>query len=98
MEYIVVVDTDGMMTGLWSDDLIGLYEVEKGGVTVERASHVEPCDGKDCQGNHWQMQGIHWHVWEADHQSLMSCCAFRHREWALAWEKEEIERRLIEGI
>ncbi len=87
MEYVVVVDTDGMLTGLWSDELIGLYEVEKGGVTVERVSHVEFCDG--CLG---------WHVWEVDMDAYMTPRKFETRADALAWEKEEIERRLIEGI
>ena len=86
MESIVVIDNDGMMTGLWSDELIGLYEVEKGGVKVERASHVEFCDF--CQK---------WHVWEADFSSKMTYQGFRTRAEGLAWEKEEIERRLIEG-
>ncbi len=87
MEYVVVIDTDGTMIGLWSDELIGLYEVEKGEVKVERASHVEFCDG--CLG---------WHVYEVDMNAYMTPMKFETRASALAWEKEEIERRLIEGL
>ncbi len=102
MDYVVVVDVDGCLYGMWSDDLIGLYEVEQGGVEVERASHVEFCHG--CNS---------WHVWEADQQEYMAMQSekvyffhdfpgdpieFKTREAALQWEREEINRRLIEGV
>jgi len=96
MEYIVVIDNDGVMTGLWSDDLIGLYEVEKGQVTVERASHVE-----------FSIESQRWHVFNPDGETLMGTFAglmwpnldgWSSRADALAWEKEEIDRRLIEGV
>ena len=91
MEYVVVIDTDGLMIGLWSDELIGLYEVEKGGaqISVERASHIEPVVF---------MAGVRWQVFEADGTRLMTYHYFQTRELALAWEKKEIERRLIDGV
>jgi len=93
MEYLVVADVDGTLYGVWSDDLIELYEVEKGKVEVQRASHVEPCTFSNflvC------VPGVHWHVWEVDHKHLMTAIAFKTRASALAWEKQEIERRLQE--
>ena len=53
----------------------------------ERASHVEFCDS--C---------LAWHVYEADMNYFMTRLKFETRANALAWEKEEIERRLIEGL
>lgn len=84
MEYLVVVDVDGTIYGMWSDDLIGLYEVQTSRVEVTRASHVE-----------WFLDA--WHVWEADGVTPMCPRGFRTREAALTWEREEIERRLMLG-
>jgi hypothetical protein len=95
MEHTLVIDVDGSLLGLWSDELIGLYEVERGGIEVERASHVEFISGTQ-----------RWHVFNPDGVTLMqTACGLMwenvdgwlSREDALAWEKEEIERRLIEG-
>lgn len=95
MEHIIVYDTDGMMYSLWNDDLLALYEVESSHVEVERASHVE-----------FNPQTQRWYVYNPDGVTLMlTACGlmwtnldgFLHRSDALAWEKEEIERRLMEG-
>ncbi len=91
MEYLVVADVDGTLYGVWSDDLIALYEVEKGKVEVERASHVEPCKLRACA-----FKPLHWHVWEANGYDLMLYKDFYTRQEALNGEKEEIERRLQE--
>ena len=95
MEHIVVVDIDGTIYGMWSDDLLGIYEVEHSRVEVERASHVEFC--ATC---------VAWHVWErstetfncaVDSADLMVEASFTTRKEALAWEVEEINRRLLKG-
>ena len=95
MKHIVVIEEDGTLLTLWSDDLLEIYEVERERVTVERASHVEFCG--TCNG---------WHIWERDTESfdcvvsvedLMYETSFQTRQEALQWEKEEVERRLIGG-
>jgi hypothetical protein len=93
-EYLVVVDVDGTIYGMWSDDLIGLYEIEQGRVDVQRASHVEYCGV--CQG---------WEVYEAEclgsqptHLDRMTMLVFSTRQEALLWEQEEVNRRLIQEL
>ena len=85
IDHVIVVDVDGTIYGMWSDDLIGLYEVDKAEVT--RASNVEFCNCDTCKG---------WHVWEPDMSRVMTMVPFETREAALQWEQQEIARRLIE--
>ena len=90
-----MIDDTGMLYGVWSDDLIELYQIETSHIEVERASHVEFCHSTN-----------RWYVYETDGVTLMytgcglmwpNCEGFTTRASALAWEKQEIERRLQEG-
>lgn len=94
-EYLVIVDVDGVLYAAWSDDLQALYE--EGEIEVQRASNVE-----------FNPTTQRWHVYEPEglnvlmHDSRVGVMwpnldGWRSREDALAWEREEIDRRLVEG-
>ena len=85
-EHLIVVDVDGTIYGMWSDDLLGIYEVEHGQVEVKRASHVE-----------FDNMTQSWRVYEVDGVSLMLREEFTTRQAALEAEAFEIQWRLLGG-